>query len=137
METDVIVGSALVDMYAKCGMLEKAKEAFDKIPTRDTSSWNALIIGYVDHGLGYQVVHCFGQMQDEDIAPAVVNFVCILKAYDRIQAIETSEGIHMEVQRQGLLDKHMVQATALVDIYAKCGMLAKAQEVFDALPTRM
>ena len=50
LETNLVVGSALMDMYAKCGQLIKSQEAFDKLPRRDLVSWNTLIAGHVKYG---------------------------------------------------------------------------------------
>ncbi|KAI5062727.1 hypothetical protein GOP47_0023266 [Adiantum capillus-veneris] len=125
--------NAVVDMYAKCCMLAKAKESFDELPTRDASSWNSLITGYIDHGLFDKAIDCLGKMQDEGVGPDAVTFVCILKACGHIQALKKGEEIHAEVQRQGLLDKHGMLATTLVYMYAKCGVMAKAQEVQNRL----
>lgn len=45
LEADVVVGSALVDMYVKCGSLEYAHRVFDKISQRNAVSWNSMTAG--------------------------------------------------------------------------------------------
>ena len=52
----VTLGNVLVDMFAKCGNLGKAKEVFDGLLQRDAISWNSLIIGHVQHGLSDQAL---------------------------------------------------------------------------------
>ncbi len=51
-QSDVFVGSSLVDMYAKCGSIEEAWRVFDKMPSRDEVTWNAMILGHVKCGQG-------------------------------------------------------------------------------------
>ena len=136
LEKDIVLGTALVDMYAKCGMLEKAQGVFDKLPAHNVVTWNALISGYTQHGLGDEALTCFSQMQQKGLSPNTVTFLCILNACGSIGAAEKGEEIHTEVSRQGLLEKDTALGNALVDMYAKCGALMKAQEVFDTLPAR-
>eukprot|EP00250_Pteridium_aquilinum_P017549 c23686_g11_i4 orf=3-908(-) len=126
---DVFVGTALVGMYAKWGALAKAQAVFDDLPARDVTLWNALIAGYVQNEFGDEALCRFGQMRKERFSPDAVTFLCILKACGTIGAAKKGEEIHAKVSRQGLLEKHTVLCTALVDMYGKCGELAKAQEV--------
>ncbi|KAH7277126.1 hypothetical protein KP509_39G035400 [Ceratopteris richardii] len=133
LEKDIVLGNALLDMYAKFAALEKAQIVFDELPLRDVVSWNTLITGYVDHEQAEDALNCLELMQHEGIHPDVVTFVCILKACGSIGAIKRGEEIHDAIARQGLLDKHQILATALVDMYAKCGVLVKALQVLDEL----
>ncbi|KAH9328534.1 hypothetical protein KI387_000642 [Taxus chinensis] len=53
------VANALIDMYAKCGSMHKARELFDKVPQRDVVSWNAMIAGYAQNGFVEEAVESF------------------------------------------------------------------------------
>eukprot|EP00250_Pteridium_aquilinum_P020273 c24766_g7_i2 orf=1-354(-) len=118
-------------MYAKCGMLQKAQEVFDELSTRDLVSWNTLIAGYVDHGHGKEALSCFKQMQLRGFSPNAITFACILKACGSIRALEKGEEVHAHIMREHWLERDVVVGSALVDMYARCGALEKAQEVFD------
>jgi pentatricopeptide repeat protein len=131
LDKDVMLGNALVDMYARCGMVGSAQEALEMLPIRDVISWSALISGYVQKGHGHEALDCFEQMQCEGLSPNEITFVCSLKACGSIIAIETGKEIHGEVLSRGLLEKNIMLSTALVDMYAKCGMLAEAQQVHE------
>ena len=52
LENDIVLGGALVDMYAKCGTLCGAQSALEKLPSRNVVCWNALIVGYAQNGEG-------------------------------------------------------------------------------------
>ena len=132
----VNLGTALVDMYAKCNMLEKAQEVFDEIPLRDVATWSALISAYTEHGFNETAIKCFRQMRDRGLFPNTITFTCVLKACRSIQFLHVGEEIHFEVSKLGLLEKDIVLGTTLVDMYAKCSMMAKAQEVFDEILVR-
>jgi pentatricopeptide repeat protein len=132
LERNILFGTALVDMYGKCGQIERAQEAFDELPIRNVASWTALMAGYLEEGLSDKALDCFMTMQEEGHSPDAVTFVSVLKACGSSGLLETGENIHNEISTQCLLGKDIVLGTALVDMYAKCGMLQKAQEVFDA-----
>lgn len=136
LESDLVVGNALVDMYAKCGLIERAHEVFCKLPAQDVVSWNALIGGYTKDGHAEQALNLFAQMQHEGISADAVTYSCILNACGSMGAREKGEEIHREVDKAGLLERDLIVGNALVDMYANCGLLSKAQEVFDNLPSR-
>ena len=133
---NVLLGTALVDMYSKCGALKNAREIFEKLSVRNIVSWSALIGGYVQHGLGEDALKCFKQMNDARVRPNGVTYVCILKACGIVGSLEIGEAIHAELRKQGLLEKDVVLGNALIDMYSKCGVPEKAQEVFNQLLVR-
>ncbi|KAI5065567.1 hypothetical protein GOP47_0020262 [Adiantum capillus-veneris] len=136
LHDNILLGTALVDMYAKCGALSKAQGVLERLPYRDVVSWNALITGYAQKGLGDQALKCFKLMKQEDIPPDSVTYLSLLKACASIGAADRGEQIHDEIVRQGLLKNDLSLGNALVDMYAKCGALSKAQDVLEKLPTR-
>ena len=136
IEKNVLVGTSLVDMYAKCGKLAKAQEMLDEILIRDVISWNVIITGYVQHGYGEEALMCYEQMQWEGLSPNVVTFVCILKACGLIRALDNGKHVHSRINGDGLLEQSILLGNALVDMYAKCGMYAKARKAHKELPVR-
>lgn len=136
LREDKLLGNALVDMYVKCGALPQAQLVFDKLPVQNVVSWTTLIAGYYQHGHSGEALDCFEHMKEAGLSPDVVAFACILKACGSIGAAERGEEIHAEIVREGLLKDVTVLGSALVDMYAKCGILVKAQEVFDKLLDR-
>eukprot|EP01018_Ginkgo_biloba_P019015 Gb_21714 [translate_table: standard] len=79
-DSDIFVGNALVDMYAKCGSIENAWKMFDKMLKRDAVSWNTMIGGYAIHGCGKEALQLFEQMQHSDMKPDKVTFIGVLSA---------------------------------------------------------
>ncbi|CAK9249873.1 unnamed protein product [Sphagnum jensenii] len=67
LESDVFVGSSLVDMYAKCGSIEDAGKVFKKMPSQDMVSWTAMIFRHVQCREGHKALELFQQMQQEDV----------------------------------------------------------------------
>jgi pentatricopeptide repeat protein len=133
---DIVLGNAIVDMYAKCGMLSKAQEVLEELQARDVVSWNALIAGYIQQGQSHKALNCFERMLMENLSPNIITFTCILKACGSIGAIEKGKQIHDEISRKGFLERDLILGNALVDMYAKCGMLSKAQKILEDLHVR-
>ncbi|MCO5577721.1 hypothetical protein L7F22_031553 [Adiantum nelumboides] len=136
LKNNVVLGTALVDMYAKCGALAKAQEVLEDLPSRSVVSWSALIAGYAQHGQGEQALSCFDQMQYEGISPDRVTFISILKACGSIKAFDKGSHIYNRIIQLGLLKSDVMLGTAVVDMYVKCCALAKAREVLEVLPFR-
>eukprot|EP01018_Ginkgo_biloba_P024979 Gb_30090 [translate_table: standard] len=66
-DLNVLVGSALIDMYSKCGSVEYARQVFDKMPERNVVTWNAMISGYAKWGRLGNARELFNKMHDRDI----------------------------------------------------------------------
>ena len=62
-EKDPLVVTTMVDMYAKCGLLEEAQSMFDKLPFRDVVSTTILLSGYIKHGFNAEVLVFFEEIQ--------------------------------------------------------------------------
>ena len=73
-QTDVTVGSALVDMYAKSGFLNLSRKVFDEMPNRNVSTWNVLIMAYGMHGKGEEALELFKKMEEK---PNEVTFIAL------------------------------------------------------------
>ena len=134
LENDVLLGTSLVDMYAKCGFLEKAREVFEMLKSRDVVAWTTLITAYRQHGLWEESLYCFEKMQCDGLRPNIVTLICILKVCGSARALDKGEKIHLQIIRESLLEKDVLVGNALVDMYAKCGEIAKAREVLRDLP---
>jgi pentatricopeptide repeat protein len=136
LKGNFVLGNALVDMYAKCGMVEEAQHILEELPFRDIVSWSSLIAGYAQEGRGHKALACFEQMKREGLFPNEITFLCTLKACGNIGAIGKGKQIHDQVINRGMLEKNIALGNALVDMYGKCGVLLKAQEVLEELPMR-
>ncbi|KAI5072963.1 hypothetical protein GOP47_0013069 [Adiantum capillus-veneris] len=131
--TDVFIGSSLIDMYAKCGYFTKAQEAFDDLLVQNTVSWTTLIASYVEAGCGEEALYYLKEMQQYDgISMDEVTFVWGLKACGIMKSIEKGREIHEGIINSGV-EGYLVTGSTLVDMYAKCGFLAEARYIFEKL----
>ncbi|KAJ7553994.1 hypothetical protein O6H91_06G122700 [Diphasiastrum complanatum] len=134
-DSDVFLGSALIDMYAKCGSIDEARQVFSNLPERDVVSWTSVISGFTQQGRGEEALHLFQEMRKEGIKPNKVTFICALKACSGTGALDQGEEIHKMLSEYGMKCDLSI-GTSLVHMYAKCGSISKALHVFFKLPQR-
>ncbi|XP_068329762.1 putative pentatricopeptide repeat-containing protein At3g49142 [Pyrus communis] len=77
LESDMYVGTSLINMYVKCCDMRDARRLFDKMTVRDVSSWNALIAGYMKDGEICLAEDLFGQMPGRNI----VSWTAMISGY--------------------------------------------------------
>ena len=134
-ESDVRVGSALVHMYAKCGSIDDARLAFDKMEERDVITWSVMIGGLAEHGCGHEAYELFLQMQREGFKPDAVTYASILNACASAGALEWVKEVHRHAHEAGF-ESDVRVGSALVHMYAKCGGIADARLTFDRMEER-
>eukprot|EP01018_Ginkgo_biloba_P019065 Gb_20268 [translate_table: standard] len=132
LESDVLVGNALIAMYAKCGQIELGLQVFDKMVKRDVISWTAIIAGYVQNGNGIQALKLLHKMQLADVKPNIVTIISVLPACGHLAALQQGKEIHGSLIRNGFHTDAFV-ASAVVDMYAKCGRIKDARYMFEKM----
>ncbi|XP_057858010.2 pentatricopeptide repeat-containing protein At3g12770 [Cryptomeria japonica] len=137
VELDVVLSTVLIDMYSKCKNMEFAREMFDKMYRRDMVLWSAMIMGYAHSGHANEALRFFNQMLQEDFKPDLITMSSALAACAHLSALRGGKSIHGYIVRSELkADAFVSTATALIDMYAKCGSLELARHVFEIMPKR-
>jgi pentatricopeptide repeat protein len=77
---DVYIGSALIDMYAKCISVERSLLVFYKLQEKNLFCWNSMIDGVAAHGYTKEALRMLAEMEREGIRPNRVIFVSVLTA---------------------------------------------------------
>ncbi|KAG8072290.1 hypothetical protein GUJ93_ZPchr0006g44934 [Zizania palustris] len=129
LDTDVIQGSALVDMYGKCSNMKLARLIFDRIDERNYVSWDALLSGYVENGQVDLALEIFRQMERANTKYNQHTFANLLKICGSRRYKEYGRQIHGHAIKT--IDKmNVVLETELIDMYAKCGCIEVARLLF-------
>jgi pentatricopeptide repeat protein len=132
---DVILQTALVNLYAKCGCLVEAQQIFDSMKQRNVASWTSLMLGYVEQGMGQKALQLFALMKSQGLKPDSASFIAALQACGSLVSLNLGKQIHEEVIKSGLLPNARVENT-LIDMYGQCASVENAQKVFDQMPQR-
>ncbi|KAG9141671.1 hypothetical protein Leryth_019294 [Lithospermum erythrorhizon] len=134
-EGDVYVGSALVDMYARSGCMNEARNVFDGLECKNGVSWNALIAGHARKGEEDSSIKLFMEMRRGGFMPTHFTYSSIFAACASSGALEQGKWVHVHLIKSGLLLIAFIGNT-LLDMYGKAGSIEDARKVFDRLVKR-
>ncbi|KAI5078990.1 hypothetical protein GOP47_0006661 [Adiantum capillus-veneris] len=131
-DSDVKVGSVLIELYAKCGSLQEAHGVFDRLPNRDVVVWCSLLAGYAEKGYNLQVLELYEDMQKAAVEPDRVTYIYLLKACGGMGALVHGLMIH-HILVTGSLESDSAISNSLIDMFGKCGDFKGAFAVFNML----
>ncbi|XP_008776306.1 pentatricopeptide repeat-containing protein At1g08070, chloroplastic-like [Phoenix dactylifera] len=132
LRRNLIVQTAVLEMYVKCGAVDEARHEFDRMERRDVVGWSSMIAGYAQNGRPNEALELFERMKAENCKPNEVTLVSVLSACAQLGSVEVGERIGNYVERQGFaLDVYA--GSALVDMYSKCGNIKRARWIFNRM----
>ncbi|XP_057967601.1 pentatricopeptide repeat-containing protein At4g30700 [Malania oleifera] len=129
------VSTALTTVYSRLGEIESGRLLFDETSERSLGSWNAMISGYSQNGLTEMAISLFQEMQKHDVRPNPVTVTSILSACAQLGALSLGKWVHSLANREGF-ESNIYVSTALVDMYAKCGSISGAMQLFNRMPEK-
>ncbi|GAA0184411.1 hypothetical protein LIER_31699 [Lithospermum erythrorhizon] len=139
LDDNVFAMTSLVNLYAKCGMIDDAYKVFDRMPERDLVCWNTVISGFAQNGMPEMALELVVRMQKgegvDKCFPDDVTLVSVLPACADLGCLGLGKSIHGYAVRHGLMSYGNV-GTALIDMYAKCGSVRSGRVLFDRMSSR-
>lgn len=136
IECDMVIGTALVDMYGKCGCIEKAFDVFKAMPKRDVLAWTAMISTLALHGYGNEAFKIFEEMVAIGVRPNAVTFVALLTACAHSGLVEKGR-LCFDVMREDYCIEPVVQHYAcMVGILGRAGLFSEAEEIIRSMPMK-
>ncbi|XVE79923.1 hypothetical protein DITRI_Ditri14bG0096200 [Diplodiscus trichospermus] len=134
MELDRVLGTALIDMYAKCGCIEMAYTVFDKMPYKDVFAFTSLISGLANHGRSSSAIELFVRMQSEGVLPNEVTFICVLSACSRMGLVDEGLRIFNCMSKVYGIEPGVQHYGCLVDLLGRAGLLEEAKKIVRDMP---
>ncbi|CAH1437723.1 unnamed protein product [Lactuca virosa] len=136
MDSDVFVGSALIDMYTKSGRMDAALRVFEEYSDPDTVMWTHIITGYQQNGDSYLALDFFSRMLMEGhVSPDSVTLVSILSAYAQLPDLMAASCVHGFVIKKGF-ENVLSVCNALLNVYSKSGSVVSAATLFRKMEER-
>lgn len=128
------LGTALVDMYARCGSIEFSNEVFKTMPRKDIVTWGVIIAGFAVHGHANKCFELLDEMISAGVYPNSIIFASLLSACSHAGLVEHGfKYFHL------MVDQYKITPTiehygCLVDLLGRAGRLAEAEELISAMP---
>ncbi|KAG0448144.1 hypothetical protein HPP92_027976 [Vanilla planifolia] len=130
-DTDIAVCNSLVNMYAKCAELETALNLFEEMGNlRNIVSWNTVLTACLQNQRPDEVLRLSGLMWNLRNEFDQITFSCVLSASADLACIEVGSQVHCHAFKTGF-DEMLVVRNGLINMYAKCGNLNKARNLFE------
>ncbi|CAJ2638270.1 unnamed protein product [Trifolium pratense] len=124
------LGTALVDMYSKCGCLNLACQLFDKMPEndRDAFCYTAMIGGFAIHGYGNQALELYRKMKFKGLVPDDATFVVTMFACSHGGLVEEGLEIFESMKEVHGVQPKLEHYGCLIDLLGRAGRLKEAEE---------
>ncbi|KAK9078720.1 hypothetical protein SSX86_002777 [Deinandra increscens subsp. villosa] len=126
-ESDVFVGSSLIDLYGKCREIVNARKVFDGMLVRNEVTWTCMIVGYSTDGNHLEAKKLFDEMPERN----VVSWNAMINGF-----VKSGDLVSAKLLFDEMPDKNMVSFDTMIDGYAKSGDMVSARYLFDQSPEK-
>ncbi|KAK3159220.1 hypothetical protein QOZ80_2AG0147350 [Eleusine coracana subsp. coracana] len=134
-DRSVLTYNTMISGLMRNGLVAEAFKVFDGMPGPDEVSWTALIDGCVKNGRHDEAIDCFRAMLMDGVEPDYVTLIAVVSACAEVGALGLGMWVHRFIVRRGLERKVRV-ANSLIDMYARCGQVELAAQVFRSMRKR-
>ncbi|XP_068654377.1 pentatricopeptide repeat-containing protein At1g06143 [Aristolochia californica] len=128
---DVYIGSALIDMYAKCGSMERSLLVFFKLQEKNLFCWNSMIEGLAVHGFARDALSIFTKMEKKKMKPNKVTFVSVLSACTHAGFVEEGRRIFSSMTQTHSIPAELEHYGCMVDLLSRAGLLEEAMNLIE------
>jgi pentatricopeptide repeat protein len=133
-EISVILANALIDMYAKCGVIHEAAKVFNDMPERNLVSWNSMITAYASHGHAKQALSVFERMISGGFKPDDITLVGVLSACSHGGLVAEGQEYFQNMKRKYGIEPKNEHYACMIDLLGRVGLLEDAYELITKMP---
>ncbi|XP_021900495.1 pentatricopeptide repeat-containing protein At4g39530-like isoform X3 [Carica papaya] len=131
-ESNSVVGTALLGMYAECGNIFDSCKLFEGMKNPSIVSCNAMLAGYIDNELFEEGVLLFNRLRMSGFIPGESTMLTVVQGSVALESRIVAQSIHGLVVKLGL-DSDMSVNNSILDLYSCCKDLDAAKKVFDMM----
>ncbi|GLT73992.1 hypothetical protein SLA2020_458140 [Shorea laevis] len=135
LDTSVVVGSALIDMYSKCGQINNAESMFWSLPKRNLITWNAMVSGYAHSGDLMKVIEYFEQLKMvKDLKPDSITFLNVLAAcsHNEIPLQKAIQYLESMIKGYGI-EPTIEHCCSMIRLMGQRGEVSRAEKMISEL----
>ncbi|XP_057784908.1 pentatricopeptide repeat-containing protein At1g03540 [Salvia miltiorrhiza] len=126
---DVVVESALIDLYAKCGRVDFAYRVFLKMDVKNLITWNSMIGGFAQNGRGGEAVRIFDQMIEEGVKPDCISFIEVLFACSHGGLVDEGRRYFASMWNNYGMKPEIEHYSCMVDLLGRSGEIEEAEDL--------
>ncbi|XP_020593900.1 pentatricopeptide repeat-containing protein At4g33170 [Phalaenopsis equestris] len=131
---DSFVSTSVLDMYAKCGNIDDCFLLFNRMNSKSTATWNAMILGFAQHGEGNAALNLFKRMELDGIKPDKITFIGAISACSHAGLVSEAYNYFKTMSRDYGIKPEVEHYSCLVDVLGRAGLLIEAEEVIKKMP---
>ncbi|PON87212.1 Pentatricopeptide repeat [Trema orientale] len=132
--SDVFVGSALIDMYCKCGDVDGGRQFFEIMASKNTVIWNEMIHGYAQNGFGDEAVSLYKEMIASGEKPDGITLVAVLTACSHSGLTDAGIDIFNSMEQEHGVEPVLDHYTCIIDSLGRAGRFEEAEVLIDRMP---
>lgn len=135
-ESDVFIGTGLVDMYLKCGYLDSALNIFSEMRVKNVLTWTAMATGLAIHGKGKEALELLDVMAAGGVKPNAVTFTSLFSACCHSCLVEEGLQLFHNMESKFGLEPQIQHYGCVVDLLGRAGHLKEAYEFIAGMPVK-
>ncbi|KAI6685577.1 hypothetical protein NL676_031490 [Syzygium grande] len=131
---DAALGTALLEMYSKCGHIQKALQIFWSMDDKNLQSWTIMVSCLADHGRGEDVIFLFNQMEQAGPKPDSMLFSGILSACAHLGLVDEGRRYFQTMEEVYGIRPTMEHYGCMVDLLGRAGLIEEAHRIIEMMP---
>ncbi|KAM7270185.1 hypothetical protein ACFE04_029399 [Oxalis oulophora] len=127
--SSVSVGNGLINMYGKCGSIDRARRVFNLIHwKKDTVSWTSMISSLAQHGLGIEAIELFEKMLELGIKFDHITYVGVLNACTHVGMVDQGRKYYNMMKNVHKIEPTQGHCACMIDLFGRAGLLSEAYD---------
>ncbi|XP_056172415.1 pentatricopeptide repeat-containing protein At4g21065-like [Syzygium oleosum] len=134
VDDDLLVSSALVDMYSSCGVIADARFIFNRMTSRNVVSWNAMIGGYAQNGQDLEALRLYEEMLQGNMKPDIITFIAVLSSCVHANLMEQGQKYFDSISKVHGITPTLDHYAFMVSLLVRSGQGDKALSLIKQMP---
>ncbi|XP_055821132.1 pentatricopeptide repeat-containing protein At3g29230-like [Solanum dulcamara] len=134
INSDMLLSTALLTMYAKCSEIDLAKEVFAGMPEKSVVTWNSMIMGYGIHGHGEEALETFLEMEKSGVRPNDATFICVLSACTHSGMVLEGWWYFNVMTRVYRIEPKVEHYGCMIDLLGRTGLMRDFEDLIKNMP---
>ncbi|XP_022967226.1 pentatricopeptide repeat-containing protein At5g48910-like [Cucurbita maxima] len=136
LEISVALGTALIDMFSRCGSIDESVVVFEEMAVRNVLTWTTLINGFAVHGRSREALAVFHSMRNSGVQPDYITFSSVLVACSHGGLVKEGRDIFETISKDYQMVPHLEHYGCMVDLLGRAGLLNEAYEFVERMPMK-